>query len=110
MPMLRLLGESWETLRSPKKTLPEVCVSSPAMIRISVVLPQPYGPRRQVTWPMGNVNETSSTACSEPKVLVRCSTRISAMSGSQGRGDGSGDSGAAPDELPGGDGEEGEMA
>src|SRR5919107_5329877 len=79
MPMLRLLGESRETSRSPKKTAPEVCVSRPAMIRISVVLPQPDGPRRQVTCPLGKVNETSSTACSEPKVLVSCSTRISDM-------------------------------
>src|SRR5215207_8318345 len=48
------------------------------MIRISVVLPQPDGPRRQVTCPLGKVNEMSSTACSEPKILVNCSTRISA--------------------------------
>src|SRR5918994_3086016 len=79
MPILRLLGESRETSWSPKKTAPEVCVSRPAMIRISVVLPQPDGPRRQVTWPVGKVNETSSTACSEPNVLVNCSTRISDM-------------------------------
>src|ERR687894_836788 len=79
MPMLRLLGESRETSRSPKKTAPEVCVSRPAMIRINVVLPQPDGPRRQVTCPFGKVNETSCTACSEPKVLVSCSTRISDM-------------------------------
>src|SRR5918995_6273230 len=81
MPMLRLLGDSRETSRSPKKTAPEVCVSRPAMIRINVVLPQPDGPRRQVTCPLGNVNETSSTACSEPKVLVSRSTRISDMAG-----------------------------
>src|SRR5919107_2401791 len=79
MPMLRLLGESRETSWLPKKTPPAVCVSRPAMIRISVVLPQPDGPRRQVTCPLGKVNDTSSTACSEPKVLVSCSTRISDM-------------------------------
>src|SRR4051794_33368372 len=49
------------------------------MIRISVVLPQPDGPRRQVTCPLGKVNDTSSTAWREPKVLVSCSTRISDM-------------------------------
>src|SRR5215213_10883857 len=79
MPMLRLLGESRETSWLPKYTAPEVCVSRPAMIRISVVLPQPEGPRRQVTCPLGKVNETSSTACSDPKLLVSCSTRISDM-------------------------------
>src|SRR5215207_6634521 len=77
--MFRLLGDSRETSRSPKKTAPAVCFSRPAMIRISVVLPQPDGPRRQVTCPLGKVNETSSTACSEPKVLVSCWTRISDM-------------------------------
>src|SRR5215203_6096096 len=77
--MLRLLGDSRETSRSPKKTAPEVCFSRPAMIRISVVLPQPDGPRRQGTWPLGKANETSATACNEPNVLVSCSTRISAM-------------------------------
>src|SRR5215213_4062666 len=77
MPMLRLLGESRETSWLPKYTAPAVCVSRPAMIRISVVLPQPDGPRRQVTCPRGNVNDTSSTARKAPKVLVSCSTRIS---------------------------------
>ncbi len=45
-----------------KKTSPEVGCSSPAMIRIMVVLPQPDGPRRQVTAEDGKVRFTSRTA------------------------------------------------
>src|SRR5215213_5270083 len=105
MPMLRLLGESRETSWLPKYTAPAVCFSRPAMIRISVVLPQPDGPRRQVTCPLGKVNDTSSTAWSEPKVLVSCSTRISDMANNRvGRrklvatsGGGGREAGTAPD-------------
>src|SRR5687767_7100728 len=56
------------------------------MMRIRVVLPQPEGPRRQVTWPSGKVKETSSTARRAPKVFVRFSTRMSAMVDNRGGG------------------------
>ncbi len=44
MAMPRSRGGRWSTRRSPIQTSPVVGVSSPAMIRSSVVLPQPEAP------------------------------------------------------------------
>src|SRR5687768_5370205 len=51
-------------------------------MRIRVVLPQPDGPRRQVTSDSGKAKVTSSTALSSLNDLVSRSTRISDKRGS----------------------------
>ena len=44
MAMPRARGGRWSTRRSPIQTSPALGVSSPAMMRRSVVLPQPEAP------------------------------------------------------------------
>src|SRR5687767_9619439 len=58
------------------ETTPESAVSSPAMIRRSVDLPPPDGPRRAVSWPVGRVTETSSRATKSPNFLVTLVTSM----------------------------------
>src|SRR5262245_60556260 len=50
---------------------PAVGSSKPAIIRISVVLPEPDGPRIEKNEPAGICSETSSTAVKGPNRLVR---------------------------------------
>src|SRR5919201_6360504 len=50
------------------------------MIRRVVVFPHPEGPRRVAKAPLGTSKETSSTAVTSPKPLVRCDTRTWAAS------------------------------
>src|SRR5690606_16638411 len=49
---------------------------SPAIIRIAVDLPAPFGPRKPVTRPGRHANETSSTAVKSPYDLDRFWTSI----------------------------------
>ena len=58
------------------RTRPASSVSSPAMMRMRVVLPQPDGPSRLKNDPAGRSRVTSSTAVTAPKRLVTPSTRM----------------------------------
>src|SRR5688500_14592137 len=53
---------------------PALCVSRPAMMRSSVVLPQPEGPRRQTNSPWATASVTSRKATKAPKCLETPST------------------------------------
>src|SRR5262245_9750613 len=44
--------------------------------RMSVLLPEPFGPSRAETSPCPTVNDTSSTARTAPQTLLSCSTWI----------------------------------
>ena len=52
--------------RPPISTRPAVCVASPAMMRSSVVLPQPDGPSSATSSPSATVSETLSSAMVAP--------------------------------------------
>ena len=51
MPKSRWFGGSAEMSRPACRMRPELWMSSPAMARSSVVLPQPEGPRKQTNSP-----------------------------------------------------------
>src|SRR6188768_1318590 len=68
------------TSSPPRKILPRVGSSRPAIMRSVVVLPQPEGPSRQKNSPSLTVKVESFTATKSAKALCRFSTRISAMS------------------------------
>ena len=70
MPKSRLLGGRAEMLRPPCSMRPVVWMSSPAMARSSVVLPQPEGPRKQTNSPSVISSEMSSSAVNAPNFLV----------------------------------------
>src|SRR5260221_12877511 len=55
---------------------PAVGLSSPAMMRMVVVLPAPFGPRKPWISPLGTSRLTPSTAVNDPNFLTRPSTRI----------------------------------
>src|SRR3982751_1252149 len=67
------------TSSPPRKILPEVGSSSPAIMRNVVVLPQPDGPSRQKNSPSSTVKLEDFTAWKAPKDFSRFSTRICAM-------------------------------
>src|SRR5690606_5133107 len=56
--------------RSPKWMSPEETDSSPAIMRSSVVLPQPLGPSRVTKFSAGNFRFTSRTTWLAPKYLL----------------------------------------
>src|SRR5690606_30541048 len=60
--------------RPSSTMLPLSWRSRPAMIRSSVVLPQPEGPSSAVNSPAGKSRETSSSATKSPKRLWICLT------------------------------------
>src|SRR5262245_50308518 len=60
----------------PTRTLPAVGGKNPIKQRISVLFPEPFGPSSAATSPRPTLNDTSSTARTGPKHLVRCSTWI----------------------------------
>ena len=62
--------------RPPTRARPEVGAARPRMIRMVVVLPAPFGPRKPVTWPGRTVKLRSSTAVTGPNRLVSPSTSI----------------------------------
>src|SRR6478752_752453 len=68
------------TSSPPRKILPSVGSSRPAIMRSVVVLPQPEGPSRQKNSPSFTVKVESFTATKSAKALCRFSTRISAIS------------------------------
>src|SRR5207249_4551208 len=76
MAIPRTRGGNPLTALPPMKTSPSVGCSSPAIMRSSVVLPQPDGPRRTRNSPSLVAKETWSTAASDAPGyrLVRDST------------------------------------
>jgi hypothetical protein len=62
----RSAAESAVTSRPPIRMRPSLAISSPAMRRSVVVLPQPEGPSRVTSVPVSIVNETASTAVTVP--------------------------------------------
>ena len=52
-------------------TVPVVWMSSPAIARSSVVLPQPEGPRKQTNSPSRMSSEMSASAVNSPNFFVR---------------------------------------
>ena len=65
---------------------PLVGSSKPASMRISVVLPQPEGPRRQKNSPRKMSRERSSTATASPKRFVTRSKRMSGTAAGSAQG------------------------
>ena len=63
MAMLRSRGASSFTTRSPKRIVPAVTGSSPAIIRSSVVLPQPDGPSSVMNFRLGKTRSMSLSTC-----------------------------------------------
>ena len=55
--------------------VPLVGASRPRMIRIVVVFPAPFGPRKPVTWPGRTVKLRPSTAVTGPNRLISCRPR-----------------------------------
>ena len=55
------------TTRSPMRISPDVIVSTPAIMRSSVDLPQPDGPTITQKCPSGTSKETPFTASTPPK-------------------------------------------
>ena len=55
----------------PMVTSPSVGGMKPVIMRMVVVLPAPFGPRKPSTSPFSTVNETPFTATFGPKVFFR---------------------------------------
>ena len=65
-----MAGGSAVTSRSAILIVPALAVSSPAISRNVVDLPQPEGPSSATRWPAGAEKLTLSTAAAAPQVLV----------------------------------------
>src|SRR6185436_20739238 len=59
------------TMSLPMRISPDDAVSSPAIQRSVVVLPQPEGPRSETNSPSATENDTSSTASTSPYFTTR---------------------------------------
>src|SRR3972149_5392994 len=71
IPMSRVCG-ACSVMSSPSSsTRPSVGCSRPAIIRRSVVFPQPDGPRNEMSLPGGSSRSTPATAVTSPKRLIR---------------------------------------
>ena len=66
----RSLGSNWLTQRSPIHTSPALGSSSPATMRMVVVLPQPLGPSNTRNSPSAMSSDMGSTAVDEPQRLA----------------------------------------
>ena len=66
MAMSRSAGSTSLTTLPPIETVPLVMVSSPAIMRSSVDLPQPDGPSSTVNEPSGMPSDTPFTASTPP--------------------------------------------
>ena len=66
MAMSRSAGSTSFTVRPPIEMVPELMVSSPAIILSSVDLPQPEGPSSTVNEPSGMPSDTPFTASTPP--------------------------------------------
>ena len=76
MPVLRRCAGNLSIRSSPNHTLPRSTSQNPAIMRNSVVLPQPDGPSRVKNSPCLISNEMSSTARTSPKVRRIASSRM----------------------------------
>src|SRR5690606_10758331 len=79
--MLRSLGGSPLTTLSPMTTSPLVAFSRPAIVRISVVLPEPEAPSSTRNSPSRTSRLTPSTALTDPKWVCRTRTVSFAIPG-----------------------------
>src|SRR5690554_1139846 len=75
----RALGGRSVTSSPPRRICPSVGCSNPAIIRRSVVLPHPDGPRRTRNSPSSDLMSTPSTATTSPNSLRRPRTSRSAI-------------------------------
>ena len=66
----RSAAERLVTSRPPMRICPLLAISSPAIMRNVVVLPQPDGPSRVTSLPGSMVNDTLSTAVTSPYRLL----------------------------------------
>src|ERR1700752_3391448 len=69
MAMPRLAGGVVSTMRSSMRTCPELCSSSPAMMRRSVDFPQPDGPTKTTNSPSATSRSTPLMTSTLPKDL-----------------------------------------
>jgi len=67
------------TMRSPIATVPWSGRSSPAMMRIVVVLPEPLGPSSVTNSPFSTTMPKSATAFTVPNILVTLLSSILLM-------------------------------
>ena len=74
-----MAGGSAVTSRSAILIVPALAVSSPAISRKVVDLPQPEGPSSATRWPAGAEKLTFSTAAAVPQALVIPSRWTSAI-------------------------------
>src|SRR3954451_9611208 len=65
--------------------VPAVAAASPSRIRIVVVFPEPFGPRKPVTRPSATAKPSRSTATTPPKRFVSSVTSIVVMAPRWGR-------------------------
>src|SRR5881392_2044206 len=76
-PIISLIGsKSRTTSWPPIRAVPSVGCRIPHSIRITVVFPEPFGPRKPKIDPFPTVNETRSTAVKAPKRFVSPFTSI----------------------------------
>src|SRR5882762_9283508 len=76
MPIFRAYGGSPSTRRSPNRMSPLSTGEKPAIMRSSVVLPQPEGPSSVNSSPSPISSETRSTAVAAPNRLVTSRSAI----------------------------------
>src|SRR6185503_8416940 len=76
MPMLRRCGGRVSMRLSPMRIWPASSSLKPAIMRSSVVLPQPDGPSRVKNSPSSMASETSRTAATDPKDRLTLSIAI----------------------------------
>src|SRR5512141_137208 len=77
MAIRRSRGERWFTRAPPIRISPDVGVSRPAIMRKSVVFPEPEGPRKTRNSPSSVARLTSLTAPSSPFVKTFVRFRVS---------------------------------
>src|SRR5262245_49423671 len=73
---LRTSSDCASTSKPSTLTVPADGGRKPVSMRIVVVLPAPFGPRKPTTSPRSRVKLTSSTASAAPKRRERCETVI----------------------------------
>src|SRR5918996_1120003 len=77
--MSRCAARAKVTSSPPSRIWPELGISSPAIMRKVVVLPQPDGPSSTKNWPSPTVRLVSRTATKSPNRLCRLESLISAI-------------------------------
>ncbi len=80
--MRSLTASGVRTTSMPSRVAsPEVGSSSPQSMRITVDLPEPFGPRKPKIAPRGIWKETESTAVNFPNLRVRLRTAMAGAAG-----------------------------